>query len=159
MTDSLGRQVWRVIGFIRSTSGFFQFQTSVSNHLEVIFVIGQYLADSSVAAWLLAVWHFFFSPFCNSCFLLLLGNVHPNFRPYTVWSGSFGIFVGLPFTHLYPSRCLVRGIWNLEVPIHSSERVTPFASVLESWMRTSTYFNGIENVSSSGSQNFKRGSS
>ena len=42
----------------------FQFQTSISNHLEVIFVIGQYLVDSSVAACCLQ-FGTFFCPFCN----------------------------------------------------------------------------------------------
>ena len=37
--------------------------------------------------------------------------------------------MGLPFTHLYPSRSLVRGILNVVVPVHSSARLTPFASV------------------------------
>ena len=44
----------------------------------------------------------------------------------------FWIFVGLPFTHLCPSRSLVRRIWNLAVAVHSSARVTPFASNHES---------------------------
>ena len=34
----------------------------------------------------------------------------------------FWIFVGLPFTHLYPSRSLASRIWNLAVAMHSSER-------------------------------------
>ena len=37
--------------------------------------------------------------------------------------------LGLPFTHLYPSGSRARRIKNLVVPVHSSERVTPFASV------------------------------
>ena len=41
----------------------------------------------------------------------------------------FWIFLGLPFTHLYPSRSFVRRIWNLVVPVHTSESLTPFASV------------------------------
>ena len=41
----------------------------------------------------------------------------------------FWIFVGLPFTHLYPSRSLARRVRNLAVAMHSSERLTPSASV------------------------------
>ena len=47
---------------------------------------------------------------------------------------DFWICVGLPLTHLYPSRSLGRKIWNLAIPIHSSERLTPFASVKKTLM-------------------------
>ena len=73
----------------------------------------------------------------------------------------FWISVGLPSTHLYPSGSLVRRIWNLVVPVHSSERLTPFAPVHMSliifsktlfilvWVCffTSTYFKAIGSVS------------
>ena len=39
------------------------------------------------------------------------------------------IFVGLPFTRLNHLGSLVRKIWNIVVPVHSSERLTPFALV------------------------------
>ena len=44
-----------------------QFQTSIGNHLEVIFFIVQYLADSSVAACCLQ-FGTFFCPFCDLFF-------------------------------------------------------------------------------------------
>ena len=72
------------------SSILFQFQTSISNHLEAIFVIGQYLVDSSVVACCLQ-FGIFLCPFCNLLFLLFLGQVHPSFRPFNclVW-WSFG---------------------------------------------------------------------
>ena len=76
---------------------------------------------------LFAVWHFLL-PILQSIFLLVLGKSDPSFRLKTVWSGIvFWIFVGLPLTH-----SLLRRIWNLAVPVHSSERVTSFASAHES---------------------------
>ena len=80
---------------------------------------------------------------------------------------------GFPCTHIYPSRSLIRKIWNLVVPGHSSEGLTSFASVQMSVMTfsdtlsilvrvcfiKSTYFNGIPECSQSGSCSFNRGSS
>ena len=51
------------------SSTLLQFQTSISNHLDIIFVIGQHLVDSSVAAcWL--QFGTFVCPFCN-CILVV----------------------------------------------------------------------------------------
>ena len=85
----------------------------------------------------------------------------------------FWIFVGRLFSHLHPSRNLVRKIWDLVVPVQSSERLTFFDSIQmslmtfsETWstfvcvcFMTSKYLNGIGNVSSSGPYSFNRGSS
>ena len=102
-------------GTARAVS-FFQFQTSISNHLEVIFVIGRYLVDSSVVACLFSF-----------CFLDNCVQASGHILSCLV---VFGIFASLPFANLYPSRSLlVRRIWNLVVPVNSSERLTLFASV------------------------------
>ena len=65
----------------------------------------------------------------NSCSYRFLDN--PVQASGHIKSGLvvFWICVGLPITHLYLSRSLVRKIWNLAVPIHSSESLTPFASI------------------------------
>ena len=141
-------------GIARAVS-FFQFQTSISNHLEVIFVIGQYLAESSVAACCLQ-FGIFFIPFCNLIFFLFLGASSPSFRPFSVWSGSL---LSHPFTILQEVVYVVSAIFV--VPVHSSERLTHSASVHMSLLIcsdtllklvrvcliASTYFNGSGNMS------------
>ena len=86
---------------------------------------------------LLTVRHFLL-PIMQYVFLLFLW-IFPNFRQFCVWSGSLWDFCSLPLSHLYHSGSLVRGIWNLVVPVHSSERVTPFASVHKSLIICQTH--------------------
>ena len=120
---------------------------------------------------LLAVWHFllpiqqFICP-CVSWRNFIQTSGHKLSGLVVCWT-----FIGLPFTYLHSSRSLERTIWNLVVPVHPSERLTPFASVHKSLILcsetlstlicvclvTSTYFNGIGNVSLSGSWSFKTG--
>ena len=105
---------------------------------------------------LLAVWHLLL-PIMQSMFMFL-EQFSPSFRPYTVWSGSLLDSRG---SSIYPYPALLRKIWNLVVPVHSSERLTSFASVHISlticsetllilvWvcLMASTYLNGIGNCS------------
>ena len=49
-----------------------------------------------------------------------------------MWSGDIWDLRGSPTNTLEPSGGLVRRIWNLVVPVDTSERLTPFASVHES---------------------------
>ena len=49
-----------------------------------------------------------------------------------MWSGHILDLCGSPTNTLEPSGGLVRRIWNLVVPVDTSERLTPFASVHES---------------------------
>ena len=94
---------------------------SISIHLEVTFAICQYIVDSSVAECCLQ-FDIFFCQFGNLfCFL---DNTVQD--PLHLLSSMvvFGIFVGLPCTHLSPSSSLVRRIWSLVVPVHSSESVS-----------------------------------
>ena len=107
---------------------YFQFQTSVSNHIDVIFVIGRYLADSHDEACSVQRGTLLY-PLCKKlsvCFLDMCVQVSNHILSGLVvcW-----IFVGPPFTHLYPSESLVRRIWNPVVRVLSSERLTQFASV------------------------------
>ena len=70
---------------IAGAVSFFQFQTSISNHLEIFFVIGQYLTDSSFTACCFAFWHFLLT-ILQSLFLQFPRKSFPNFRPFSVWS-------------------------------------------------------------------------
>ena len=93
------------------------FQTSISCHLQVIHLCTLSLPrNASVSACCLQFGMLFYS-FCDLFLSSFLDNLV-----------VFCIYVGLPCTHLYPSRSLVRRIWNLVVPVHSSKRLTPFAS-------------------------------
>ena len=49
-----------------------------------------------------------------------------------MWSGHVLDLCGSPTHTLEPSGGIVRRIWNLVVPVDTSERLTPFASVHES---------------------------
>ena len=100
------------------SSVFFQFQTRISNHLEVILVIGLYTVESHDMACCVQ-FGIFFCPFCNFfCFLnyCVQASGHALSGLVVCW-----ILEGLPCTHVYPSGSLVRKIWNLVVPVHSSE--------------------------------------
>ena len=89
--------------------------------------IGQYLCKFLCRGALLAVGHFLLHILQSMCsFSWKLFSELPAMY-CLVW-----LFAGLPFTHLYPWGSPGRGIWNLVVPDHSSERVTPFASVHKS---------------------------
>ena len=104
-----------------------------------------------------------FLPIMQQRFLLFLPNLNQTSGHILSGLVPLWICVSLPITYLYHSRSFVRKIWNLVVPIHSSERVTPFASVhtpmiicsetlfILVWISliTSTYVNVIGNVSSS----------
>ena len=111
------------------SSIFFQFKTSISKHLEVILVIGQYLVDTPVAVCCLPPGIFFGPPY-NLIFFVVswitLSKLQAILKPVLV---VFWIFVGLSFSHVNPSRIFVREIWNLVVPVHSSERWTPCSSL------------------------------
>ena len=127
----------------RSSIFLSQFQMDVSNYFKVLFVNSQYLVDSSLRTCCLQ-FDTFFCPFCNSFFLAV----------FLYFRRSFNY-----------SLSVVRKIWNLAIPVHSSGRVTSFVSSHQSLTRfssvlfifvwichfTSTYFNGIGNVSLSGS--------
>ena len=63
-----------------------------------------------------------FCPFCNIFLLVSLIIVSKLQAIFSLAGIIFGFFAGLPFTHLYPSRSLVRKVWNLVDPVHSSER-------------------------------------
>ena len=71
---------------------------------------------------LLAIWPLLL-PILQShfCFLdnFVEASRHNEFGLVVFW-----ICVGLPFTHLYPSRNFGRKIWSLAIPIDSSEKLT-----------------------------------
>ena len=88
----------------------------------------QYFVGSSFASELLAICYFLLSilqSICLFCFWenLIQASGHIQSRLVVFW-----ISESLPCTHLYPSGSRVRKMWNLVVPVHSSERWTPFAS-------------------------------
>ena len=88
---------------------FFQVQKSISKSNRCPRSIPRIFLCRGV---LLAVLHFLLRiiQFFSSFFVILC----PSFSPYTVWSAS-------PLN--------LRRIWNPVVPVHSSERLTPFASI------------------------------
>ena len=81
----------------------FQFQTSISKHIEVIFVIGQYLVDSSVATCCLQ-FGTFLCVFCKLLKRKFPGESYPSIRPYTLWSGGLWDFCGSSIHPLVPFR-------------------------------------------------------
>ena len=86
------------------SSVFFQFQTSVRNHLEAISVIGQYIVDSSDAACCLQFVIFF----CHSATYLWRLLFLVPFRRRDSLSGMLLCFQNLPVLH--------RRQWKLHLP-------------------------------------------
>ena len=95
---------------------FFQLQTSVSNHLEVIFVICPYLIDSPVASC---------CPFCNRFSFDVLEHIIQASGQLLSGLEVFWKIVGLPSTHLYPSGSLVRKIPNPLLRKIDTRRIGP----------------------------------
>ena len=134
--------------------------------LEVIFVIGQYLVDSSVAACCLQ-FGIFFWPFCNGL-SLFLGNILQ-----AVWSGSIGDFRR---SSIYPlvsfKKSCSRDLESCNPsPLLKKSHTLRFGpEINDNVLRDIVYTRlglslrrrismGSGNVSLSGWQNFKRGSS
>ena len=108
-----------VNGIVRSRS--LQFLDDVSNHREVILVIGRELADSFAVA---------------CCFQLgvLLYNRAQTSILLRSGLAVFWIVAELPFTHLNPPGSFPRKIWNLVVQVQSQDKLTSLPSVQMSLM-------------------------
>ena len=88
---------------------FFQFQTSVNNHLQVIFVIGQYIVDSSAAACCLQFGIFVYS-LCNIvsfCFFQIWTKLQDTYCLVWYPFGSAWVFQ-LPTTYTIHEILFVR---------------------------------------------------
>ena len=162
----ISRHAWH-----RRSKIFFQFRTSVSSPLKVMLVIVRNLIDPLVAACCLQLGTLI-CPIRNYVWHLFLGQLHPNYQPNSVWSGSLMdlcrssiyslVSIKKPCTRdlesCDPSQLLSKIDilrFGPHVVDNVSETLLIFGCVR---LITSTYCNGIRNVSLCGSDSFNRGS-